>query len=171
MLVNNITWVQFATYTALAAGVYYAGLILTRKINVIPRKSNPMSPPDDEGQPDEKVFWHPASTPYSAQQSDSDETEQEQPTQNWEQDDEDDHSFEALQMLANDIERIVSDQQSYPDKDSIMEALSTHVALYPVLNTAAFKSAVGNIIIKAVKVERDIEVTKTETDTLWEQPE
>ena len=172
MLVNNITWAQFATYSAVGLGVYYAGLILMRKINVIPqRKANPMSPPSENNAAKEKVYWHPEPTPYSNPSAGTGGVQQEDITENWEQEAEQDHSFEALQMLANDIEKIIGDHDSYPDKDSIMAAISEQVVHYPALSDTAFKSAIGNIIIKAVKVERDIEITKAETETLWEQPE
>lgn len=174
MLVNNISWAQFATYTVVGVGVYYAGLILMRKINVIPqRKSNPMSPPAEDKAAKEKVFWHPEPSPYAPVATDTAmETEEDTP-ENWEQEQEEqqDHSFEALQMLATDIDRIIGDHSTYPDKDSMMEAIGQQVVHYPVLNDDAFKSAIGNIIIKAAKADRDIVITKAETDTLWEQPE
>jgi len=173
MLVNNISWAQFATYTVVGIGVYYAGLILLRKITVIPqRKSNPMSPPAENNAVKEKVFWHPEPSPYAPAATTAAQEPDEDAPQNWEQeDDQQDHSFEALQMLANDIDRIIGDHVSYPDKASMMAEIGRHVILYPVLGDAAFKSAIGNIIIKAAKVDRDLEITRAETDTLWEQPE
>jgi len=173
MLVNNISWAQFATYSAAGIGVYYAGLILLRKINVIPqRKSNPMSPPSENNAVKEKVFWHPEPAPYAPAAANVAAAESEEDTENWDQEDaEQDHSFEALQMLANDIDRIIGDHISYPDKASMMAEISKHVILYPILSDVAFKSAIGNIIIKAAKVDRDLDITRAETDTLWEQPE
>ncbi|PUZ28597.1 hypothetical protein DCC81_03695 [Chitinophaga parva] len=153
--------------------MYYAGLILLRKITVIPqRKSNPMSPPAENNAVKEKVFWHPEPSPYAPTANAADQELDQEGPENWQQDeDQQDHSFEALQMLANDIDRIIGDHVSYPDKASMMAEISKHVALYPVLSDAAFKSAIGNIIIKAAKVDRDLEITRSETDTLWEQPE
>lgn len=173
MLVNNISWAQFASYALIGAGIYYAGLIVTRKIRVIPpRRQPPVSPPGDPPPSKERVFWQPQSTPVlSATGMDTDEDPIEE--QDWkpQQEDDQDHSFEHLQQLATELEAIIGDSEQYPDKDSMMAALGQQVIQYPTLSDAAFKSAIGNIIIKAVKVSRDIDITKTETDTLWEHSE
>jgi hypothetical protein len=73
-------------------------------------------------------------------------------------------------MLANDIQDIIADTVNIPTKEMLVERLGMEVNRYPILNQPALRSAIGNIIIKAAKVDRETEITKAETEALWGQP-
>lgn len=173
-MLQGISWQQFLLAAGGLLALYYLGLLVFYGGSGKSKNKSPSAKAPPENQSATKRVWHAEEHPdRPTVVSDHPTTEPETgPHENLPSEEisdaDEEKAFNSLEMLASDIQQIISTADPAIHKADLLNAIQQEISRYPALNRLAFKVAISNLIIKQAALHCNIEVTRVEADALWE---
>lgn len=163
----GITWGQFILAIILLLVIYYGALFLRFFNAKFKRHEAP------EGKPGvRKRIWVPEEIEESTGEDLADPIpgpDLDNPNEEWQmtaEDLEEEKIFESLETLAAEIEEAFSSGELLADKTKLISRLEDCIRAHPLLQGAAFKNAIVNLIARKA-MENNISIVRAEALALW----
>ncbi len=164
----KVTWTQFILFLIIGLSIYYL-VILVNWIRSRALRTETGSP---GRQPVKKRLWQVTqqdtqTLPVPQEDNEPPEADELHPWDPGGEETEEEKMFDALELLAADIEGVFAEPGLVSNRELLMDRLRQQIAMYPILTGAAFKNAIANLVTRKGE-ENNMAITRSEALSLWD---
>jgi hypothetical protein len=171
-MLKTITWQQFFICLGGLLAVYYLFLFVKYGLKGEGKTDvKPAVPPFMEGAGNKRI-WKVEEEDTKTEKDLGDESGEDsndnalfQPNEMTEAEEE--KAFENLELLASNLQKIISETPANTEKAALLSTLQQEISRYPILNKRAFKVAIGNLVIRQAAQYCKITISQEESDLMW----